>query len=233
MVPPPDRFTVPTNATRKSSGEEAALYVRRLIFDGELVPGQRVPQDEIAQILGISRIPLREALIALEREGWVTLEMHRGAFVNALDENVVRDHYQLIGLVYGFAMKRALARSGDELVGRLAAMTKELQEADDPVAAGALAFSLYAAIVDAARSPRLKVLLRAMSSLVPDDFFVAVPTALVIERGAFPTIVAALRRGDSEKAAHEFARMMDRVGNEVVALFRQRGLFGDGEAASA
>jgi len=52
-----------------SSGDQAALYIRRLMFDGDLRPGTRVPQDEIAQALGVSRIPVREALIALEREG--------------------------------------------------------------------------------------------------------------------------------------------------------------------
>ncbi|HET6663353.1 MAG TPA: GntR family transcriptional regulator, partial [Acidimicrobiales bacterium] len=52
---------------RMSSGDQAALYIRRLMFDGDLRPGTRVPQDEIAQALGVSRIPVREALIALER----------------------------------------------------------------------------------------------------------------------------------------------------------------------
>ena len=79
----------------------------------------RVPQDAIAQDLGVSRIPVREALIVLEREGWVTNEMHRGAFINALDEQTVHDHYELFGLIYGFAAKRALARAGDDLPQQL------------------------------------------------------------------------------------------------------------------
>src|SRR3982751_2093819 len=101
---------------RRSSGDEAALLIRRMIFDGELRPGERVPQDDVAAMLGISRIPVREALIALEREGWVTIEMNRGAFVNAFDARSVRDHYELFGLVYGFAGRLAIARSGRELV---------------------------------------------------------------------------------------------------------------------
>src|SRR6266700_3549230 len=107
---------------RRSSGDDAAMLIRRMIFDGELRPGERVPQDDVAAMLGISRIPVREALIALEREGWVTIEMHRGAFVNALDARSVRDHYELFGLVYGFAARRAIERSDDELVGRLTAI---------------------------------------------------------------------------------------------------------------
>ncbi len=219
------RFPAPDGPVRKSSGEEAALYIHRLIFEGEIRPGERVPQDEIAQVLGISRIPLREALIALEREGWVTLEMHRGAFVNALDEEAVRDHYALFGLIYGFAVKRAMAKSGKEFVGRLAAIGQQLQVEDDPAVAGALVFDFHSTVVDAARSPRLKVVLRAMSSLVPGDFFMVVPSALELELRSLSTIVRALKRGDADKAATEYERMMQSVGDEVVGLLEQRGLF--------
>src|ERR1700684_2786929 len=105
---------------RTPSGEHIASHVRSLIFEGELRPGMRVPQDAIAQDLGVSRIPVREALIVLEREGWVTNEMHRGAFINALDEPTVHDHYELFGLIYGFAAKRAASRRSAELPDHLA-----------------------------------------------------------------------------------------------------------------
>src|SRR5437763_3562259 len=140
--------------TRRSSGDEAALLIRRMIFDGELRPGSRVPQDDVAAMLGISRIPVREALIALEREGWVTIEMHRGAFINALDARSVRDNYELFGLVYGFAARRALERSGPELVARLTEIKSELDATGDPAEIGALAVAFSAAVVDAAQSPR-------------------------------------------------------------------------------
>ena len=113
-LPPADAGVV-----RRSSGEQAALHIRGLIFGGELRPGDRVPQDDIARTLGISRIPVREALIALEREGWVRIEMHRGAFISAIDAQVVRDHYELYGLVYGFAARRAFGRDDHDLVVHL------------------------------------------------------------------------------------------------------------------
>jgi DNA-binding GntR family transcriptional regulator len=218
------RFS-PERLPRRSSGEEAALYVHRLIFEGKLRPGERVPQDEIAQALGISRIPLREAIIALEREGWVTLEMNRGAFVNALDEDAVRDHYELFGLIYGFTVKRALSKSGDELVQELAAIEKQLRDVDDPVEAGALMFTFFAAVVEAAKSPRIKVVLRSMSSIVPGDFFVEVPNAIELERRSLAAILRALKRGDGEKAAREWDRMMRALGTEVIDLLARRGLF--------
>jgi DNA-binding GntR family transcriptional regulator len=216
---------------RRSSGEEAALLIRRMIFEGELRPGTRVPQDEIAKSLGISRIPVREALIALEREGWLTIEMHRGAFINALDERSVRDNYEMFGLFYGLAARRAIERSGAELVARLAEIKATLDDTEDPAEFGSRAVAFHAAVVDAAQSPRIKVVLRAMSALVPGEFFVLVPDAIAVERRVLTAILKAFRRGDGDAAAEEYRRMMSRVGEKVAAVFRERGLFEPAGAA--
>ena len=210
---------------RRSSGDEAALLIRRMIFDGELRPGARVPQDDVAAMLGISRIPVREALIALEREGWVTIEMHRGAFVNALDARSVRDHYELFGLVYGFAARKAIERSDRELVDRLSAQVRACDATQDPVEFGRSASAFQAGLVDAAQSPRIKVLLRAMSALVPGEFFALVPDAMAVWRRGFMAVLRAIRKGDADAAADECQRAMRRVGEKVVAVFAERGLF--------
>ena len=215
----------PEMLTRTSSGDQAALYIRGLIFDGVLKPGTRVPQDEIAQVLGISRIPLREALISLEREGWVRLEMHRGAFVTGLDERTVRDHYELFGLVYGYTVRQALARSGPELVEQLTKIEREFRDESDTIKAGATVVRFHATMIDAAKSNRIKVVLRAMSTVVPGDFFAHVPNAVPVERKFVPVILRAMRAGDAEKAATEYEKMMRRLGDEVVKIMRTRGLF--------
>src|SRR3954451_7782443 len=210
---------------RRSSGDDAAVLIRRMIFDGELRPGERVPQDDVAAMLGISRIPVREALIALEREGWVTIEMHRGAFVNALDARSVRDHYELFALLYGFAARLAIARSGPDLVAKLSELVVACDATDDPVEFGKYAAAFQATVVEAAQSPKVKVLLRAMSALVPGDFFALVPDAVPVWRRGFTTVVRAFRKGDGDAAANEFNRAMRRIGGKVVAVFEARGLF--------
>jgi DNA-binding GntR family transcriptional regulator len=222
------RLPEPNAATlvRTSSGEQAALYVRRLIFDGRLTPGSRVPQDDIARTLGISRIPLREALIALEREGWVTLEMHRGAFVNALDERAVRDHYELFGLIYGFALKQALVRSGDDYVERLTALEREIRATPDPVEVSPLLMGFHTTMVAGAGSTRINAVLRGMSTIVPGDFFANVPDAVEVERKAIASILRSIRRGDADKAALEYERMMRKLADSVAQVLRDRGLFG-------
>ena len=111
---------------QRGSGEQAAAYIRQLIFTGKLLPGTRLPQGEIAEALGISRIQVREAIVALEREGWVTTRFHHGAFVNSFDEDTIRDHYVLFGMVYGLACRRALRRNDPDLIPRLAEISREV-----------------------------------------------------------------------------------------------------------
>ena len=210
---------------RKSSGDHAATYIKRLIFDQHLRPGDRVPQDEVAQALGISRIPVREALIALEREGWITIAMHRGAFVNDLDEQAVRDHYSLFGLVYGFAARRALARDDGSLAGTLDDVLAGLGSDDDPVKAGHVALAFHDAIITMARSPRIQTIMGAMSGLIPGNFFAAVPGSIPAERRGLTAIAKAVRKGDGDAAAKGYEQMMRTHGDLVVELFESRGFF--------
>jgi DNA-binding GntR family transcriptional regulator len=216
---------------RLSSGEQVRLYVLRLIFDGVLRQGQRMPQDAIAKTLGVSRIPVREAMIALEREGWVTTIPHRGVFVNAVDDSAVRDQYELFGLLYGFAVRRAVERQGALLAATLAPIQKRISAAGDDVTEmydATMAF--HRAVVVAASSPRLASMLRQMTGIVPGNFFELVPGAGKAEKQGTAAIVRAVRREEAEGAAEEYATMLRKQGDLVIELFRHRGLF---ESASS
>src|SRR3954452_14656329 len=117
---------------RPSSGDLVAIHVRSLIFNGMLRQGDRVHQDDIARRLGVSRIPVREAIIALDREGWLTITPHRGAFVHGLDEDALRDHYELLGLVYGLAARRPTERASDDGLQELRDAQQQLAAAESP-----------------------------------------------------------------------------------------------------
>jgi DNA-binding GntR family transcriptional regulator len=211
---------------RRSSGSQVSEYIRQLIFEGVLHPGDRVPQDAIAEALSVSRIPVREGLIALEREGWVTIELNRGAFVNALDADAVRDSYELLGLVYGFATRRAMARDGDRLLDQLTEIERGLRAATgDPETFGDLTFRFHSTIVEASHSPRIKVMLRSTTGLVSGNFFEQIPGSIGVERRGSAAIVRALRKGDVDRAVEEYQSMLKRQGDLVVRVFKARGLF--------
>jgi DNA-binding GntR family transcriptional regulator len=212
--------------SRVSSGEQVRLFVRRRIFDGVLKQGQRVPQDVIAHTLGVSRIPVREALIALEREAWVTIVPHRGAFVNAIDESAVRDHYELFGLFYGFAVRRATERQGASLARNLAPIQKRIAAAgDDADEMFDATIAFHRTVVNAANSPRLRSLLRQTTGIVPGNFFELVPGSGKVEKQGTAAILRAVKREDAEGAAEAYAVMMHKQGDLVVNLFQAKGVF--------
>lgn len=70
-----------------------------LILQGALTPGQRLRDTELAQSLGVSRTPIREALLRLEREGFISSQLHQGFSVKPLSESEIRDVYPLVGLL--------------------------------------------------------------------------------------------------------------------------------------
>jgi DNA-binding GntR family transcriptional regulator len=212
----------PEAVVRKGSGEQAAAYIRQLVFDGQLSEGMRLPQDDVAKAVGVSRIPIREAIIALEREGWVTTRLHRGTFVNAFDEQVIHDHYELFGLVYGLAARRAAERAEPQLVERLSELSQLVNTTDDLKRIGELALAFHSTVVEAAHSPRITVVLRAMSALVPGPFFVLVPNAVESERKGLKAIVRAIAKNDGDRAAKEYSRMLNAQAELVVELFHQR-----------
>lgn len=209
---------------RQASSEQVAAYIRELIFDGQLRQGARLPQDAIADALGVSRIPIREAIVALEREGWLVTRLHRGAFVNAFDEAAIRDHYEMYGLLYGLAARRALERGGPDVVDQVSTLATQVALASDPREVQALALAFHRAVVDATGSARIRGALRALAKLVPGSFFEQVPEAIGSEQRGLGTVAEAMRRRDADAAAAAYQAMLEEQGEMVVDLFRRRSL---------
>jgi DNA-binding GntR family transcriptional regulator len=210
---------------RRSSGEQVALYVRSLVFAGELRPGDRIPQDKIARTLGVSRIPVREAMISLEREGLVSIEPHRGTFVNPITPGSVRDQYELYGLAFGLAVRRATEQGGDDFVDELAGIHRKLAAVTNAEDFSECNDAFLGLIVDTANSPRVQAVLRVLSGLVPGNYFVEVPGALETQRRGTTAMMRAVRKHEGARAAEECLRMMRRQGAAVIKLLDERGFF--------
>lgn len=78
-----------------------------LILKGVLTPGQRINEPDVAGRLGVSRVPVREALRELASSGLVVARKHSGVFVRQLGSQEIRDLYQMRGLLDGFAGRQA------------------------------------------------------------------------------------------------------------------------------
>lgn len=106
--------------TRNASSAATEL-IRRAITDGRLPPGQRLKEEELARQLGISRTPVREALLVLHAEGLVDVAPNRGAAVRSHSVEDLDDLYQLRAVIEGYAARRAATRLGEDEIGALRA----------------------------------------------------------------------------------------------------------------
>ncbi len=88
-----------------SLSEHVYLYLRRQMNLGKLTPGSTINIGEIAAQLGVSKTPLRDALIHLECEGFVTILPRRGVLVNKLSLDDIRKAYETVGLVEAFIIR--------------------------------------------------------------------------------------------------------------------------------
>jgi DNA-binding GntR family transcriptional regulator len=88
----------------------AADAIREAILDGRFTPGLRLKEERLAAQLGISRTPIREALLLLQAEGLIEAVPNRGAFVRSFDVVELLDMYELRALLEGHAARRAAVR---------------------------------------------------------------------------------------------------------------------------
>ncbi|MQA82080.1 MAG: FCD domain-containing protein [Streptosporangiales bacterium] len=151
--------------------EVVAGRLRHAIFSGGLKPNQRIDQDLMAMEFGVSKLPVREALISLENEGLVISVPRRGCFVAPLTREDVYDHYVLIGLVEGRAASRAATRMTDEDLALLRDLLDQFNRATDPEEQGRLNFLFHRHINRTGASRRLRSVLRQLTSTMPAKFY--------------------------------------------------------------
>jgi DNA-binding GntR family transcriptional regulator len=222
MARTPSKSTKNAPRDGETSAEAIARYVRRLVFEGELEDGQRLPQDDIAEAIGVSRIPVREAIIALEREGWVTVVRHHGAFVNGLDAQAVTDRFALYGRFYGFACRRAIERMTPEALELLRVCAAEVDKAASPTTFERANAGYLSTLVRLAGSGRLSTVLRSTTQIVPGNFFATVPNSVQVQKDGIAEIHRALEAGDDAQAMRAFVATERRHADEVVAMMVAR-----------
>ena len=103
--------------------------LRGAIQRGEFDPGTRLVEQRLAEELGVSRTPVREALYRLEREGLVTKVPHKGIVVREQDPEELKEVLALRGLLEGYAAALAAKKGDEELFDELEEIRKRSEEA--------------------------------------------------------------------------------------------------------
>lgn len=192
---------------RDSLANKIAERLRQSFVSGALAPGTKLVETEIAEQLGVSRNPLREALRILQAEGLVESRHNRGAYVAQLTEADLEEIYGLRLVLEVYAVRRAAERSTPEQADRLQSLVDEMNSATqsgDYGAAANIDLQLHAAIWEMSGHQRLLQILAGMRLQI--RMFLTVNTQLyenlvVIAVSDHQKIVDAIRNHDGTAAA--------------------------------
>lgn len=192
-------------------GRTTLERIRRQILLGEYGPGEHLKEERLAEELGVSRTPIRQALTMLEAEGLVEIAWNRGAMVCSFGAEEVWEIYDLRAMLEGHAARRAASHITGEELERLKRLA-QIQEAIVPedfvereeeirrlVATNQ---EFHGTIAAASRNGRLRKLLRRTVEvpLMYKAFFWYTPHERAISNHYHRQIVSALDQRDAERA---------------------------------
>lgn len=158
-----------TQIRRGGLAEEIVEHVRGQILRGELKPGQKIDQEQVAVDLDVSRSPIREALVVLGQEGLLDITPRRGAFVARITREDVVDHYELFGLIAGRVAAMAAERFTDEQRAELQGIHQLFVDASDEE--GAKLNHEFHQRINSVAPRRTRWLLRHLDRSIPAGFF--------------------------------------------------------------
>ena len=197
-------------ARRRGLADEVADRIRDAIFSGAYAPGGQLREVELADALDVSRGPVREALLRLEREGLVRSAWHRGATVTTLSARDVTELDSLRGALEQLAVQEVIAHGSDDDIGAVEKAAERMARAEDEHEMVRCDIAFHDAVYAAARHRRLLEAWKTIRSQVhlflltrigvsSTDYLAHIP-------GEHRELAAALRARDAKVALELFAK---------------------------
>lgn len=151
--------------------DQVVTHVVNLVLTGKLRSGDRLDRNEIAGQLGLSRVPVQEAVVQLECDGVLSTQYHRGAYVERFDRDVVLEHHELYGELNGIASARAATNPHADLLPRLDGFLVALRATKGSRGFPETAMQYRRAINEDYAGPRLRAAIRASQTFMPVAFW--------------------------------------------------------------
>jgi DNA-binding GntR family transcriptional regulator len=206
-----------SSSGRGAAAERAGAYLRELLFDGKIRPGDKIDQDEIAAALGVSRQPVRDAVQELSYDGLLVVRPRKGVFVGRFDAKTVRGHYELNGYLEAYAARKVARQTDASTLEHLREFLRRMQESDDPVAIEAASTELYRTLNVASDNPRIGDTLRVLRRFLPGPVYARYPSLVNIALEGAAALLDAIERGDADAAAKACTTQWNAAGEIVVA----------------
>jgi DNA-binding GntR family transcriptional regulator len=215
------------SAERTQLRDEAAAYIREAILSGQAQPSMLLRLGPVAEHLGMSITPVREAFLLLAQSGWVVQEPNRGFRVAQFKEQDVQDSYFVNEIVAGELAARAALVIDDSTVSVLEDLDAQIRSVgnDDSGSAQRLNREIHRVIYDTADAPRLKFFVEASSLFVPRQFWGMIDGWLEHNRTGHAKIIWALANHDSQASRRLMEEHIEHAAQLLINYLKARGFF--------
>ena len=213
---------------RPKTSDSVVEHVIAQLFSGRLRAGDRIDLTAVADELGVSRAPVREAMVVLERDGLVDIPFHKGVFVGRFDAEVLREAFELYGMVNALGSARVARRADPAVLAALDLVAAQARDATSVDEWEERAREFRRAVNRASGGPRMRSLLRTFSGLVPAASRLSMPRSVSAERTFLLRENDCLRAGDPHGAAEAVLDHVDLLGRIAVETLRDRGVLAAG-----
>jgi DNA-binding GntR family transcriptional regulator len=211
----------------QSLADQAYDALRGAIAEGRLQPGERIREVALAEELGISRTPIREALQRLARDGLIQQDARNGARVTELSMAAIQELYDLRVILEGSAARfAALSATANDRQRLTAILAKEAEHLGDAVAMAKLNKLFHQGLCQAANNRFLSNAVATFSTTL----LLLGPTTLAAGQRAdeshaeHSAIIAAVGAGDAALAERLMRGHIDRAREIRLAMFLEAGL---------
>jgi DNA-binding GntR family transcriptional regulator len=188
---------------RISSQEFARESLRRAILSGAIPPGATLTQAGIAEALGVSTTPVREALRDLASDGLIDIGRYTTTSVHEPTVQELEEIYDLRKLLETHAVRRIIERGDRSVLDRAEALQRRMDDEEDPAEWLLLNAEFHLTLTEGAGSRRLSAILETLRGGVAVFVGMAIrqnPTRRVESNEEHWAILQACRRGDAETA---------------------------------
>jgi DNA-binding GntR family transcriptional regulator len=218
------------DAGPRTRAEAVAERLREMIIGGELAPGTRLRQAEIAEQFDVSTTPVREAFTALAREGFVRQDAHRGVEVFRPTEAEIRENYEIRLLLEPVATEHAALSIDGPTLGELGSLLEEMEKGFDLALGTDLNAKFHHTIYRAADRPQFLEIIERLRR-APDAYVRVLEDAVTADhREAMNrehrAILAALAARDPvaarEAMATHLAHSLDKITELIDATRAER-----------
>ncbi|MCC3731356.1 GntR family transcriptional regulator [Rouxiella badensis] len=207
-----------------STADLVAASLRKMINSGELAEGARLVERDLASQFDVSRIPLREAIQQLVREGIVETQRNRGAVVKTLTAEDVNEIYSLRVLVEGDAIYQSVANMGAEVLARAELTHRLLEKATTPQKQGELNREFHQILYRGCRNARQLRLIAELCAQI--ERYERLQLRLLEDTPAFQhehnAILQACKNGDPALAREATVRHIESAKLIVLGILADR-----------